>query len=422
MQDYKETRGTTKINLYKKDPVVKRFLTKKIDPVNFAVSSVTGHKEFEFHSEKAASFNVRKLIGRTFGEITQKITLPGRLIYNLRKWIIGLALVGITTTTATQYIKQNFDYFNNHEATHASIQQVKEEIKRIPIPKRVVQEEVKKVEPRKISEYNFSIERVNLAIENFKKNAFTNDDREFILEAHVKGDLKKIKSTIIKKDAHYIKTIIEKKITNEKVLKKAETFLDGFKPSLSLIKERLRNPQSSLSYSDNLGKYVIDLDKINSNLAKNLYNYSMNGVIGYDNLKVNPYLVISIAFMESNFGNTVISNVGARGPMQVMPKTLEEVYPKKKFPKLHKDNWTYIVAAFPYIENLGNILDLDVLNGDITSNLVIASSYNNGPTKIRSSSKEFKNLNKETLKYINIMASLHKLVVFKIGDKIIAPS
>lgn len=97
-----------------------------------------------------------------------------------------------------------------------------------------------------------------------------------------------------------------------------------------------------------------------------------------DSIGLDWMLIAAVAYTESHFDSTAISHVGARGVMQMMPRTLNELEVPDS---LHTDNRHNIHASARYIKSLFYIFR-GVKNYDERINFVLAS-YNAGYGHIR---------------------------------------
>ena len=91
-----------------------------------------------------------------------------------------------------------------------------------------------------------------------------------------------------------------------------------------------------------------------------------------DSLELDWTLIAAIAYTESHFDSTAVSNVGARGVMQMMPQTLRGLNVPDS---LHSDNRSNIIASAQYLKQLFRIFRNIDYNERI--NFVLAS-YNAG--------------------------------------------
>jgi soluble lytic murein transglycosylase len=115
--------------------------------------------------------------------------------------------------------------------------------------------------------------------------------------------------------------------------------------------------------------------------------------------KVDPYWVTAVIWTESHFKTTAESSVGARGLMQIMPRTkdflLEKLYYSKKLAEFEKPDAEILKMAgndwygrlYKYKENLEN-LELGIyyfssLLKKFKSYHLASVAYNMGPTWVR---------------------------------------
>ncbi|PLW80391.1 hypothetical protein C0585_02875 [Candidatus Woesearchaeota archaeon] len=228
-----------------------------------------------------------------------------------------------------------------------------------------------------------------------------------------KESVDSIKSSGIKKTLYDIYERIQNKEKAKELRYKAKKFtqtFDGY--DLDLLKSRVRNVGSSFKYNSDLGKYIIDVDEINSRLAKALYDYSINGTIEYPQAKINPFMAFSICLIESNFGKSTVSRPGAKMPMQVMPAT-KNLYYKGD------DNWNYVKAAFPHMHFTAEELGIDVLNPTMSDFAILGAVYNAGIGNARNSVSIFNKFSKETTDYVKLMLTIKEKVIFKHNGKLI---
>jgi membrane-bound lytic murein transglycosylase MltF len=85
-------------------------------------------------------------------------------------------------------------------------------------------------------------------------------------------------------------------------------------------------------------------------------------------------LIAAIAYTESRFDSTAVSRAGAKGVMQVMPRTMRGF----SIPdSMHADNYTNIMTAAKYLKNLEKQRLFRNINPDERIKFVLAS-YNAG--------------------------------------------
>lgn len=92
-----------------------------------------------------------------------------------------------------------------------------------------------------------------------------------------------------------------------------------------------------------------------------------------DSIELDWMLIAAIAYTESRFDSTAVSSVGARGVMQMMPRTLNGLEVPDS---LHADNRHNIMASARYLKSLFYMFRR-VKNYDERINFVLAS-YNAG--------------------------------------------
>lgn len=92
-----------------------------------------------------------------------------------------------------------------------------------------------------------------------------------------------------------------------------------------------------------------------------------------DSIELDWLLIAAIAYTESRFDSTAVSSVGARGVMQMMPRTLQGLDVPDS---LHADNRHNIMASARYMKSLFYMFRR-VKNYDERINFVLAS-YNAG--------------------------------------------
>ncbi|MBR3906589.1 MAG: transglycosylase SLT domain-containing protein [Bacteroidaceae bacterium] len=92
-----------------------------------------------------------------------------------------------------------------------------------------------------------------------------------------------------------------------------------------------------------------------------------------DSIELDWLLIAAIAYTESRFDSTAVSTVGARGVMQMMPRTLQGLEVPDS---LHADNRHNIMASARYLKSLFYMFRR-VKNYDERINFVLAS-YNAG--------------------------------------------
>lgn len=97
-----------------------------------------------------------------------------------------------------------------------------------------------------------------------------------------------------------------------------------------------------------------------------------------DSIGLDWMLIAAIAYTESRFDSTAVSNVGARGVMQMMPRTLDGLDVPDS---LHTDNRHNIHASARYLKSLFNMFR-SIKDHDERINFVLAS-YNAGYGHIR---------------------------------------
>lgn len=99
--------------------------------------------------------------------------------------------------------------------------------------------------------------------------------------------------------------------------------------------------------------------------------------------KVDPILVVSTIWVESSFKPKALSNVGAKGFMQVMPATHKWIFGsllKKKSNKNETDEDQNLEAGIAYLAHLKHLV------GDNKEKVMIA--YNMGPKYVLEKSKK----------------------------------
>lgn len=85
-------------------------------------------------------------------------------------------------------------------------------------------------------------------------------------------------------------------------------------------------------------------------------------------------LIAAIAYTESRFDSTAVSRAGAKGVMQVMPRTMRGL----SIPdSMHADNYTNIMAAAKYLKHLDKQRLFKKIDDDERIKFVLAS-YNAG--------------------------------------------
>lgn len=109
---------------------------------------------------------------------------------------------------------------------------------------------------------------------------------------------------------------------------------------------------------------------------------------------VNPQLAVSVAFAESNFNPAAISSKGARGVMQLMPSTAEEL-------GVDPDNLDEnIRGGVQYLKQLGKQFD--------NNSIKVLSAYNAGPNAKFFQTQELSDVPTETLNYVSKIADLYE--------------
>lgn len=101
-----------------------------------------------------------------------------------------------------------------------------------------------------------------------------------------------------------------------------------------------------------------------------------------DSIELDWMLIAAIAYTESRFDSTAISHAGARGVMQMMPRTLNGLEVPDS---LHTDNRSNIFASARYLKSLFYMFR-STKNHDERINFVLAS-YNAGYGHIRDAMK-----------------------------------
>lgn len=109
---------------------------------------------------------------------------------------------------------------------------------------------------------------------------------------------------------------------------------------------------------------------------------------------VNPQLAVSVAFAESNFNPAAISSKGARGVMQLMPGTAQEL-------GVDPDNLDEnIRGGVQYLKQLGKQFD--------NNSIKVLSAYNAGPNAKFFETQELSDIPTETLNYVSKIADLYE--------------
>ena len=118
-----------------------------------------------------------------------------------------------------------------------------------------------------------------------------------------------------------------------------------------------------------------------------LYSYPIHGMPAYPALRpaIEPALMLAITRQETEFDKTIVSGAGARGLMQVMTVTAEQVCHDYKFKceldRLAKDPSYNVMMASAYIADR-----LDEFKG---SYVLTIPGYNAGPGRVRQWLREF---------------------------------
>jgi soluble lytic murein transglycosylase-like protein len=105
--------------------------------------------------------------------------------------------------------------------------------------------------------------------------------------------------------------------------------------------------------------------------------------------KVSPYFVLSLIKQESSFNPEAISSAGARGLMQLMPKTAKQTFKRQKLYKVLQVN------AFRHLEIPANNIEIGIahineLAGKMDGSPVeVIASYNAGRNAVKSWLKRF---------------------------------
>lgn len=146
----------------------------------------------------------------------------------------------------------------------------------------------------------------------------------------------------------------------------------------SLIIERVKGNYNNTVYLDKTGKRVLNLNFINPLLARNTLEQASK-------FNVNPKLMLTLALIESKFGTDKkqISSAGAKGPFQVMPKTIKQYQNKTKNP--------LIESPFLLIRDYAKILGIDVsYNSKLSTEEItlITAAYNAGMKNIKNKSEK----------------------------------
>ena len=118
-----------------------------------------------------------------------------------------------------------------------------------------------------------------------------------------------------------------------------------------------------------------------------LYSYPIHGMPAYSALRpaIEPALMLAITRQETEFDTAIVSGAGARGLMQVMKVTAEQVCTDYKFKceldRLSKDPAYNVMMASAYIADR-----LDEFKG---SYVLTIPGYNAGPGRVRQWLREF---------------------------------
>ena len=124
------------------------------------------------------------------------------------------------------------------------------------------------------------------------------------------------------------------------------------------IGEKHESDQHSSSIQEAMEKYDIDEE-----LASDIYRIAQEEGI-------EPKVAYGLVKTESSFRNTAVSNVGARGLTQVMPRTARWMIPGTRPSDLH-DQKTNLRLGFRYLNQM-----IDKYKGDVRLALL---AYNRGP-------------------------------------------
>ena len=124
------------------------------------------------------------------------------------------------------------------------------------------------------------------------------------------------------------------------------------------IADEHHGSQEAKFVTDAVGKY-----DISEELARDIYQIAQEEGIG-------PKVAYGLVKTESSFRNTAVSNVGARGLTQVMPRTASWMIPGTKASDLH-DQKTNLRLGFRYLNQM-----IGKYKGNVRLALL---AYNRGP-------------------------------------------
>ena len=187
---------------------------------------------------------------------------------------------------------------------------------------------------------------------------------------------------------------------------KGEQFTKNLIETYSLIKGRIEKNQEIKKREEAVKKITKQIEEKSCYVIniKNIYLY-INEEIKEQTLP--PYIdadfITALTFVESSFKPNRVSNVGARGLMQVMPKTWKSLEKKKDFYTYAFHPKENIKVGVGYIQTVVDYLGKKHPHWDILSDKkkreLVAAAYNCGHGGIENYGWNIKNANSETRKH-----------------------
>lgn len=261
------------------------------------------------------------------------------------------------------------------------------------------------------------------------------------------NQISQIKEETINRDINKPKRILD---NNKTIILDNNSFksnkLEFEKDINSKLKEESSDDFNS-KFNDEQKKYLLEFEKkfekdkniyINKLQTENILDKNNNLKLSYINSRLIPIftnlakkedinlnLVLFMSLIESTFGKQNKSDIGAIGPLQVMPFVMKAncykfyIYKINKFGKktgeknFYSDLFLQIIAGMREIKNIAKQYNIDISYNSKYINkynlIIISSSYNSGRTNMRN--KPYKLIeNKETYGHSLKMLALNEVV------------
>ena len=261
------------------------------------------------------------------------------------------------------------------------------------------------------------------------------------------NQISQIKEETINRDINKPKRILD---NNKTIILNNNSFksnkLEFEKDINSKLKEESSDDFNS-KFNDEQKTYLLEFEKkfekdknkyINKLQTENILDKNNNLKLSYINSRLIPIftnlakkedinlnLVLFMSLIESTFGKQNKSDIGAIGPLQVMPFVMKAncyksyIYKINKFGKktgeknFYSDLFLQIIAGMREIKNIAKQYNIDISYNSKYINkynlIMISSSYNSGRTNMRN--KPYKLIeNKETYGHSLKMLALNEVV------------